>query len=419
MLPMRNQDIENIGAWIIERGLRGDTETALLQGFCQRCLSAGLELAQALLMVDTLHPIYEGRTFSWKKDSIDDPKSTEYESSRGGDGARLWQASPFFHLLNTGGGELRRRIGNGYPCDFTILEDLRSQGQTDYFALIHRFDEGTTIGEMDCVCSRWSTAAPAGFRDEDLDALRRLVPALGLAVKAYSLNRVAESLVEAYLGRDAGRRVLQGNMSRGLADRISAVLWFSDLRGYTSISESSAVEQILPFLNDYAEIVISAVQEAGGDVLKLMGDGTLAVFNAADPAEAASSALRAEADLRQRLAAMNQKREADGQPVTSVYLGLHFGDVFFGNIGSRNRLDFTVIGPAVNEVSRISGMCRSVDRRVLMSSEFVAALPQPEKSRLVSVGRYALRGVSRPQELFTNDVETEKLSLGSSAQQRG
>jgi adenylate cyclase len=416
---MRNQDIENVRAWIIERGLLGDTESALLQGFCQRCVSAGLQLAQALLMVDTLHPIYEGRTFSWNKDSAEGPRSTEYESSREGDGARLWQKSTFYHLLSTGGSELRRRIGDGHPCDFTILEDLRSQGQTDYFALVHRFDEGTTIGEMDCVCSRWSTAAPEGFHDEDLDVLRRLVPALGLAIKAYSLNRVAKSLVEAYLGRDAGQRVLQGNMSRGLADRISAVLWFSDLRGYTSISENSAVEQILPFLNDYAEVVISAVQEAGGDVLKLMGDGTLAVFNAADPAEAATSALRAEADLRQRLAAMNEKRAAEGQPVTSIYLGLHIGDVFFGNIGSRNRLDFTVIGPAVNEVSRISGMCRSVDRHVLMSADFVAALPQVEKSRLVSVGRYALRGVSRPQELFTNDIETEEFFLGASMQQGG
>jgi adenylate cyclase len=398
---MRDDDTQLILAWLIERGLLGDPEHKLMEGFCERCCAAGLQLAQGMLMVDTLHPIYEGRIFSWKKDSAEGLKSTEYESSRGGDGARLWQASPFYHLLATGGSELRRRIRENFPCDFTILEDLRAEGQTDYFAIIHRFDEGTAIGEMDCVCTRWSTAHIDGFSEEDLGALRRFVPALCLAVKSYSLTRIANSLVEAYLGRDAGRRVLQGHMSRGKADMINAVLWYSDMRGYTSISESASPDQILPLLNDYADAVISAINDATGDVLKIIGDGTLAIFKTNNAVEDCRSALRAEADLQERLALLNERRKGEGQPVTSIYLGLHIGDVFYGNIGSRTRLDFTVIGPAVNEVSRIASMCRSVDRHVLMSSNFVDALPPLERSNLVSVGRYALRGSNRPQELFT------------------
>jgi adenylate cyclase len=404
---MRENDKQRILSWIVERGLLGDSEAQLLQAFCEQCSDAGLPLSQGLMMVDTLHPIYEGRIFTWRKDSAEGLTSSEYESSRGGDGARLWQSSPFHFLLTTGGGELRRRIGENFPADFTIIEDLRAEGQTDYLAMVHRFNKDTAIGELDCICTRWSTTASAGFADDDLNDLRALVPALCLAVKAYSLNRIANSLVEAYLGRDAGRRVLQGQMSRGTAQRINAVLWFSDMRGYTAIAESTSPDQILPLLNDYAEAVISAIHGSGGDVLKLMGDGTLAIFKSDDAPEACRAALQAEADLRRRLDALNARRKEQLQPVTSIYLGLHIGEVFYGNIGSRDRLDFTVIGPAVNEVARIASMCRSADRPVLLSHSLVETLPLEERHRFVSVGRYALRGSNRPQELFTLDPDME------------
>ena len=209
--------------------------------------------------------------------------------------------------------------------------------------------------------------------------------------------------MEVYLGRAAGQRVLSGRISRGVAEQINTVLWFSDLRGYTTIADTTSPDAIIPLLNDYAEAVISTIHEAGGDVLKLIGDGVLAVFNMDDPADACRRALRAEADLRTRVEALNASRAEKGHPVTTVYLALHIGDVFFGNIGSDERLDFTVVGPAVNEVSRIASMCRSVDRPILVSSEFAAATPEPERRNLVSVGRYALRGLSRAQELFTID----------------
>ena len=209
--------------------------------------------------------------------------------------------------------------------------------------------------------------------------------------------------MEVYLGHDAGQRVLSGRILRGVADRIEAVLWFSDLRGYTTITDSASPDEIIPLLNDYADAAISAIHGAGGDVLKLIGDGILAIFKAVDPASACQAALKAEADLRRRIHVLNQRRSDEGRPVTTVYLGLHIGEVFYGNIGSEDRLDFTVVGPAVNEVARIASMCRSVDRNVLLSSDFATNTPPAERQGLVSVGRYALRGVGRAQDLYTLD----------------
>ena len=192
-----------------------------------------------------------------------------------------------------------------------------------------------------------------------------------------------------------------------MAERINAVLWFSDLRGFTGITDDAPPDQIIPLLNDYAEAVITSIHEAGGEVLKLIGDGTLGIFQADDPADSCGRALEAAGGLRRRLAALNERRAAADLPITSVYLGLHIGEVLYGNIGSQDRLDFTVVGPAVNEVARIASMCRSVDRATVFSSEFVAATAATERAQFVSVGRFALRGVGRAKELFTLDPAVE------------
>jgi adenylate cyclase len=182
-------------------------------------------------------------------------------------------------------------------------------------------------------------------------------------------------------------------------------LWFSDLRGSTAISESVSPDEIIPLLNDYAEAAIDAIHDAGGDVLKLIGDGVLAMFKGADMAEARRAALRAEHRFRLNMSALNARRSQEGRPVTSAYVGLHVGEVFYGNIGSEERLDFTVVGPAVNEVSRIASMCRSVDRELLASAEFCDGLDADARHYLVSTGRYALRGIGRAQDLYTLDPD--------------
>jgi adenylate cyclase len=396
--------LNRIESWLTQAGLAGASETESLHGFCDRCRGAGIALSRASLIVDTLHPIHEGHVFRWREDGAVAPV-VEYGPSNVGETAANWQNSTFYRLIQTGASELRRRIGTGDTEDFAVLREMRAEGQTDYVAFIHRFGATSIIGEMDCVYSSWITSSPDGFSDTDLAALRRLVPLLALAVKCVSLARIARTLVEVYLGHDAGERVLSGRISRGVADRINAVIWYSDLRGYTKITDTASPGEIIPLLNDYAAAVIGAVRGEGGEVLKLIGDGVLAIFRADDAGHACGCALRAEASSRAAVKTVNERRAAGNHPVTSVYLGLHIGEVFYGNIGSEDRLDFTVVGPAVNEASRIAAMCRSVDRPVVLSSEFAAATPEPERSKLVSVGRYALRGVGRAEELFTLDPQ--------------
>ncbi|MDQ8731569.1 adenylate/guanylate cyclase domain-containing protein [Bradyrhizobium sp. LHD-71] len=395
--------VDEIQSWVVARGLAGGSETDLLAGFCRKCREGGLLLSHGLVIIDTLHPTYEGRAFRWQVTPTNESPLIEYGPTKEGEAAANWQRSPFFHLLEAGETEFRSRIALGDSLDFTNLQRLKDSGHTDYIAFVNRFDADGTIGEMDAVYSHWTTDIDAGFCQESLQVLRELVPSIALAIKCISLGRVAATLVDVYLGRQTGRRVLQGQMTRGVAERIHAALWYSDLRDFTSISEQIAPEEIIPLLNDYAEAVISSVQAQTGEVLKLMGDGVLAIFTGRSISEACRAALDAEESVRKLTGELSQRRATEGKPTTSVYLGLHVGDVFYGNIGSDDRLDFTVIGPAVNEVCRIATMCRSAGQLTLTSTEFGAAARAADRPRLVSVGRYALRGVERPKELFTID----------------
>ena len=396
----------SIADWIVQSGLAGIGESELLAGFSSRLWAAGVPLARGSVLIDTLHPVHEGRVFFWRRDERDYQAASEYGRMTENPAVEdAWRRSTFRHLHDGGEDALRRRLAPGAVLEFPVLEELRAEGHTDYLALIHRFSHEGTLGEMDCIYSSWSTDRPSGFDDADLAALRTLAPMLALAMKTVSLARIARTLVETYLGRDAGRRVLDGSIERGVAERISAVIWLSDLRGFTRVTESASPEQIIPFLNDYAEAVIEPVREAGGNVLKLIGDGVLAIFRGAPLAKACTAALAAETQVRLRTAELTRRRSQAGLPVSSPYVGLHVGDVFYGNIGSRDRLDFTVVGPAVNEASRICALCRSVERDTLMSSAFHAAASDAVRERLVSVGRYALRGVGRAQDLYTLEPE--------------
>jgi adenylate cyclase len=402
---MNDAEFTELAAWIAEGGLAGAEEKAMLSGFCEQVRGFGLPLARASVFVDTLHPTYEGRMFHWR--SGEGARAPiDYARTREGDALANWRRTPFYRMLETGASILRRPISEEMKDEHPIFVELHEAGMTEFVAMICRFAPKSVIGEMDCIYSSWSTDREGGFGDGAIADLERLVPLLALAVKATSLSRIAKTLVETYLGRDAGRRVISGSIERGVAERIEAALWFSDLHDFTRISDVAVPGQIIPFLNDYAEAVISAIHEEGGDVLKLIGDGTLAIFTGEDRKAACRAALTAAVRARHGVAALNRRRSAEELPTTGMYLGLHFGEVFFGNIGSKERLDFTVVGPAVNEASRILSLCRSVDQPLLVSSAFADAVDE-ERLRLVSVGRYALRGVGRAQDLFTLDPELD------------
>jgi adenylate cyclase len=397
-----------LSEWLADAGLSGAPETAILSGFCERYVAAGIHLHRAVLFIDTLHPQHEGRLFRWgfgPSESVSleyGRTSPELLLASGADpaDAERWRSSPFYKMLQTGDRLLRRRLTADTAQEFPQLSSPMTAGMTEYVAIITRFAGEGIIGEMDAVYSGWMTASSDGFAEADIAALQRGERYLALAVKSVALVRMTGTLMQTYLGRDPGQRVLSGRIVRGIADRIDAVVWFSDLRGYTRITDT-APEHAIPLLNDYFDAIVSAVHLHGGDVVKLIGDGVLAIFTAEDRLHACNAALSAAIDARQSVADLNERRAASSKPVTDMYLGLHVGEVFYGNVGSRERLDFTVIGPAVNEASRIAAMCRSVDQPVLVSSAFAEVGDM--KRRLVSVGRYALRGVALPQELFTLD----------------
>jgi adenylate cyclase len=398
---MKDAEFAEISAFVTQSGLSGRDPNLTLMGFCERLRAAGLPLARGSVIIDTLHPDYEGHVFHWRSDGgLRVPQSYGRTTQESSEAFESWRRSPFYRMMQ------ERRTTQRWPLavmnenEHPILPELREAGMTEYVTMISPFGEDHVIGEMDCAYTAWSTDHEAGFDDLHISALERLVPMLALVVMTNSLAGIARTLVETYLGRDAGQKVLKGRIERGVAERIEAALWFSDLRDYTRITDAAPPHQIIPLLNDYAEAIISAIHAEGGDVLKLIGDGTLAIFTGEDREHTCRAALAAAGRAVEAIQALNDRRSAEELPTTQMYLGLHVGEVFLGNIGSKDRLDFTVVGPAVNEVSRIAAMCRSVDQPMLVSSAFKAALGQ-ERSRLVSVGRYALRGVGQPQDLYT------------------
>jgi adenylate cyclase len=216
-------------------------------------------------------------------------------------------------------------------------------------------------------------------------------------------NRAARTLITTYLGRDAAERVLAGNIVRGRAEVIRATVWYSDLIGFTRISDTTSPDVVLELLNDYAQEQVEAIESQGGHVLKFIGDGMFAIFPDDDMARGCSRALAAASDLRRRIAAVNERREAAGLPVTDLHLALHVGELLYGNLGSPRRLDFTALGTAVNMAARMEAMCGSLEQKVIVSYAFAEAAGDA-RSALVSLGRFALKGIARPEELFTLDV---------------
>src|SRR5712691_5372334 len=401
--------------WLVSQGLTGLPENDLIRGFCERCCAEGLHVSRGMVFIDTLHPIFEGRGFRWNDAETNESPAFEYGSTNEGEAADAWRSSIFYHMLENGHEELPVDLASGASNNFKFTGDLAEKGHKHLVAYVHQFGEAGTMGQMDCLYSYWTTRRDEGFGAEGLAALRDLVPALALAIKSAAQVDIARTLGRVYLGRDASEQVLRGRISRGVTERINAALWFSDLRGSTKIAEGIGPDEIIPFLNDYAQASIDAIHEAGGDVLKLIGDGVLAMFTGEDMAVVRRAALHAEHQFRLNMHTLNARRSAESRPVTTAYVGLHVGEVFYGNIGSEDRLDFTVVGPAVNEVSRIASMCSSVDRELLVSSDFRTGLDATGRRYLVSTGRFALRGIGRAQDLYTldPDIASDEVVAGS------
>lgn len=394
-----------LGAWLVRGVLGEEPESALLAGVAERLVAAGIPIARASVAVDLLDPVLGGRQLVWRRATggVDEPFLRAFDEASEAE----WLASPFHHLFRSGADSLRCRLdGRGASVDFPLFDALRREGMTDYVAFVAR-GPAAMAGDLDAndgLVSSWTTDAPEGFTDAALTRLAVLMPTITLAFLLCASRQTARALVTTYLGSDAALRVLAGNIVRGQAETIRAVVWFSDLAGYTRISEAVGPAGTLALLNEYAEVQVEAIEAHGGHVLKFIGDAILAIFPDDGTAPAAARALDAAVDHRGRIAALNTRRAATGLPVTDTHTALHVGDLLYGNVGSPRRLDFTVLGPAVNEAARIESLCGSLERSVIASAAFAEAAGVAA-ARLVSLGRYAPKGVARPQEMFTLDPE--------------
>jgi adenylate cyclase len=396
---MKPEDTLQLTQWIISQGLQGTYETRFLEALCERLNAAGLPLIRVNICQPTLHPVIGGHLFIWRRDK---PSAVEEDWARnvaaaGGDASR----TPFGDMMRTGTSIFRRRLMHGDErSEFRMLDRFQAEGATDYFALQTTFGEAHRLGPADRVLTSWLTDAPEGFDEVQLAAVEQLSPAIALAVKSASTHRVAKSLIETYLGKDPGERILSGTIERGSGETIRAALWSCDLQGFTKLADTMPRDRLLALMHDYFECMVTTIDEHEGHVLKFIGDGILAIFNMGDDGKSCYAALEAADRVMGRVAEITARRHTHGLPVTRFYIGLHLGDVLYGNIGAPNRLDFTVVGPAVNEVSRMEAMCRALDQDLIVSSAF-AEVAKGSCDRLVSLGRYALRGVRKPQELFT------------------
>ena len=225
-----------LAAWLSDAGLSGQDEATMVNEFCTRLVADGLPLARGQVFIDTLHPVYGGRGYYWQ--AVNGATvATEYKTPTEEEELTRWRRSAFYHMIDTGSAVLRRRLTRESGNEFPFLGELHAAGMTDYFAVIDRFGRDGIIGEMDGVYSSWVSNAPQGFTEDQIATVRRLMPCLALAIKSATLGRIAKTLVETYLGRDPGRRILEGSITRGRSTSIEAVLWFSDLHGYTDICD--------------------------------------------------------------------------------------------------------------------------------------------------------------------------------------
>ncbi|MFO1302463.1 MAG: adenylate/guanylate cyclase domain-containing protein [Burkholderiales bacterium] len=389
---------DRLQRYIVEATLGGEDETTILAGTCARLIEAGIPIKRAALASNMLDPTYDSYGVRWTRGEAAVHEAYEREASAQLESA--WSASPLKRLVEGQDDRLRRRLDASYvPGEFAVLDEFRAMGGTDYCAMIVRLGQGQWLGAMRGMIASWLTDAPGGFEDDALDRIEALMPALATCLVQRSMQRSARALLSTYLGDDAAARVLDGNVVRGRAETIRTVVWFSDLVGYTRIADTHGASVVLELLNDYAGAQVEAIEMHGGHVLKFIGDAILAIFPG-DEEDACARALDAVVEQRRRLARVTAARLAQGKPVSDAQVALHRGEVLYGNVGSARRLDFTVLGPAINEAARIEALCGSLDQPVIVSSAFREACGEA-RSRLVSLGRYALKGVARPQELWT------------------
>ena len=377
--------------WLLQDGRHAASIQELLDRFCRRLGAAGVPLWRVVCGLPLLHPQIRSIAFFWRRHTQGVEVSTR---PHGTETSSEYLSSPFATLLDDGADALRYRLEQmEAPWPYPVLGELRQQGATDYAAMTILFADGRRN------VMSFTTDRPGGFSIEDLALVNGVMPALGAVLETMALRRLAVTVLDTYVGRRTGTRILSGDIRRGTGANVRAVLWYCDLRGFTSLADRLPREELIGLLNGYFEIMGGAVERHGGEIMKFIGDAMLAIFpledSDRDGASACAKALDAAEDAVEGMIERNAERAAWGQPTLRCGIALHLGEVMYGNIGSADRLDFTVIGPAVNLVSRIEGLCDRLNRTVLTSAAFAAACG----ARLTPVGWHPVKGLPNPVEV--------------------
>jgi adenylate cyclase len=379
-------DVRSIVAWLEDGARSASRADEVLGELCGRLLEHGMPLWRVAVFVRTLHPDIMGRAFFWQPGTQVRVEAASY----GLLDTAEFRDSPVVAVYKTRQA-LRRHLDDpNCPDDFSILRDLRGQGATDYVAFPLFFTDGSIH------VATWTTKQKGGFTPKEFSDLQSVVAPLARVAEVRALRRTAENLLETYIGNQAGERVMAGKIRRGDVEAIRAAIWLSDMRGFTTLSERLPPKELIDLLNRYFDAQVPPILEGGGEVLKFMGDGLLAIFPIAGDGDAAAVCRRALAcalTARDRIAELPRTENTEG---TRFGLALHTGEVMYGNIGGGNRLDFTCIGPAVNLAARLEKVAAKIGATIVASAEFARHLP----GELVHRGEFPVAGFAAPQTVY-------------------
>jgi adenylate cyclase len=390
LLAIRTQEIL---AWLAEDAWYEPDSATVVEHWMDRILALGLPIRRMTVLSSALHPEVIGHYFRWireeQKMSVNIGNRQQVYSS----GA--YDKSPFKLMIEDGMAGIRRRLFLPAELDdFAILSEFREAGVTDYVALLGAYGAGGGV------FGTFATDRPVGFTTEELCATSQAFYGLTHILETHMLRTTAVNLLDTYVGKRAGQRILGGQIGRGSGEGIGAVIWFSDLRNFTAMSDHLPRDVLIALLNDYFDHLARPIESHGGEILKFMGDGMLAVFPTAElggEAEASRRAIAAAKAAREAVDGWNGERQAQGLPAVGHGIALHAGEVNFGNVGSSTRLDFTVVGPAVNLVHRLERLCGELDVPLILSEAVARHVPD----EATALGARALRGLREPQGVFT------------------
>lgn len=374
----------SLTGWIIERASRCKSLHEMVDELCWRLIHAGIPVWRSTLQLATLHPQLRAYAVRWWRD---DALVEELSILHGMELTGAYRNSPV-PLVMEGGRVVRRRLGEAETREFPVLGELRSRGGTDYIAMPVTFSNGHHQ------CLTFATERSGGFSDDHVAQLMKLAPLLALVLELHATKRMARDLLQIYLGRDAGGRVLDG-----AAERIEAAILVADMRGFSALSRTLTGEQTIALLNEFFAAIVEPIQGRGGEVLKFIGDGLIAVFpldTSRTPGLATERALDAARAALVAVDAVNEQRGKSGLPPIGIGIALHMGEVLFGNIGAPDRLDFTAIGSAVNFASHLKALNKRLGTRLVASDSFATCC----RATLAALGRHTLPDSAESFEVF-------------------